>query len=268
MWHGIRASCSFIIIMGCCCTSGAMAADIATSGFNEDVVLVKGTEATVHRFDGINASWVEEGYNGFVQGPGAGLPTSGQFTSATGSGVVYHLQPYKSNNVLRIGDNDPLTGTLRVVPGRYVALHLLAASGAGPGYPPTKVDVTLNFSDGSFPLPGSLLTHDWDQTNTFAPGTPPPIAISIFARAVNEPGTWIVDSRNVPTFCMYESMIDLTQLGTEQRILQSITFTYTAPENRGPIGIFAADGTPVPEPTALCLFGSAVALVPRRRHAS
>jgi len=85
----------FCAIAAACCFGGnAAAADIAVSGFNEDVVMEAGTSHFARRFDGIYFCWVEQGYKQFSYNkPADGLPASGQFLSASGSGITYHLQP-------------------------------------------------------------------------------------------------------------------------------------------------------------------------------
>lgn len=244
------------VLLPICWTPPAMGVDIALSGFNQDVVLEKGSTAFAHEFDGGGgACWVEQGYSSGVTGLGAGLPNSRQFTSASGSGIVYDLQPYNAKNVLRLGDDAPLTGTLAVVSGRYGSLHFLTSSAAGPGadrkggFPPTSVDLTLNFMDGSVGLAAALPTHDWDDTDVQAPGSLPPIAISVSTRALifgtSATGAFQIDHRSSAAFCMYESSLGLSALGLDGRLLQSITFQQAGPAADGAIGIFAVDGTPV-----------------------
>lgn len=252
--------------------SPVVAVDIATSGFNEDVVMEPGGASFAHRFDGLAFCWVEQGYQ---QRPlTMGLPASGEFTSSTGSGIVYHLQPYTRKNVLRLGDNDPLVGSLTVAPGQYASLHLLSSAGKGfgpdnfGGFPPASIDVTLNFADGSVTVPDALHTHDWAPWNTDAPGPVPPIALEVRDRGLLSGSTQDV-SAAVETypdggFALYETQLDLTQLGLSGRVLQSLTFTDPAPAYDGTIGIFAADGTPAPEPGIAPWL--ALSLVPRRRQ--
>lgn len=261
--------------------SPSHAANIAASGFNEDVVMEAGSTHFAHAFDAFNSCWVETGYGGAT----SGLPVSRQFVSATHSGVVYQLQPYNGNNVLRLGDDDPRNGTLVLAPGQYSSLHILSASGIGSGindmgaFPPTNLDITLNFADGSVLLPGFLFTHDWTPSNTNAPGAIPPIALLIQDRGAmpiitGQPfptsGTSAeIDHRTNPQFALYETTLDLTQAQVDysQRILQSINFTDHGPATAGPIGVFAVDGTPVPEPSSVALLAGALCIGARRRQA-
>lgn len=250
-----------------------VAVDIATSGFNEDVVMEPGGATFAHRFDGLAFCWVEQGYAGPLT---MGLPVSGQFTSSSGSGIVYHLQPYTRKNVLRLGDNDPLTGSLTVAPGQYASLHLLSSEGKGfgpdnfGGYPPASIDVTLNFADGSVTVPDALHTHDWAPWNTQAPGSVPPIALEVRDRGLLASSTQGTGAavQNYPDggFALYETQLDLTQLGLSGRVLQSIAFTDPSPAYDGTIGIFAVDGTSAPEPGIAPLL--ALSLVARRRQSA
>lgn len=240
----------------------AIAEDVATYGFNEDVVAEAVGSHFAHRFDGGQTCWVENGYVDPSSGLVArGLPGTRQFASATGNGIVYHLQPYDSNNVLRLGDDDPLIGTLGVKPGRYASIHLLTASAAGSIvggylYPDPVVGATLNFADGPVQVPGGILTHDWDPVNPDAPGPVPPIALVVGDRAYFTSGpnwplsssSWLVQSLGGSEYALYEWTIDLADLGLSGRTLESITFEDPNPAGSGTIGIFAADGTPVPEP--------------------
>lgn len=225
------------------------AADIAVSGFNEDVVAPINGPAFLHEFDVRSAVWIENGYHGAV-----GLPSSRTFVSATGSGAVYHLQPYDAKNVLRMGDDNPFSGTMLVQPGQYSDLHILAASGTdSSGLTPQTLgqssDITLNFADGAVTLPKALQAYDWDIVASQAPSSV--IAITGLDRRTDAGG---LDTRH--HFSMYETTLNLSDLGLSGRVLQSITFSDISMHQA--TGVFAIDGTPVPEPTQygmLCLAG-------------
>jgi hypothetical protein len=185
--------------------------------------------------------------------------------SATTSGVVYHLRPYAANNVLRMGDNDPFTGTMTVLPGAYSALHFLAASATSGGFPATQVtDIVLNFADGSVTLPNALIAHDWDASDN-----PPPTDSVVIggmdrnilpyaATTIN--GWYQPDTRH--HFAMYETSVDLTTLGLSGRVLESVRFGDTSTDQA--TGVFAVDGTPVPEPGVASVAAALAALVRRR----
>ena len=183
--HGLffrRSSSGFAIVVVAIlllASRESCGANIAVSGFNEDVVTEIGASPFAHRFDGWGASLIEQGAKD-KSGRTAtvGLPSSRQFVSATGSGVTYFLQPYDAVNALRMGDGDPQTGTMTVVAGQYSALHILAASGTGGGTAEKQTgDVILNFIDGSVTLPGALLAYDW--------GTGPASGVAIGGMARN-----------------------------------------------------------------------------------
>jgi hypothetical protein len=253
-------------------------ANIALSGFNEDVVTEIGASPFAHRFDGWGASLIEQGATD-KSGRTAmvGLPPSRQFVSATGSGVTYFLQPYDAANALRMGDGDPQTSTMTVVAGQYSALHILVGSGTGGGTAEKQSgDVFLYFGDGSVTLPGALLAYDW--------GTGPASGVAIGGMARNFLGG--VSGGNVSVqyandysgivqpvaYKLYETTINLSSLGFSNRSLSSIGFT-NAEDAFGATDVLAIDGaSAVPEPAALTLLtigglglgGAAI----RRRHRS
>jgi hypothetical protein len=242
------------------------AIDIASSGFNEDVVMESGTSRYAHRLDIFGACYIANGLSG-GSGVGIGLPTSLSYTSATSSGVVYHLQPFNQNNVLRMGDNDPMTGTMTVVSGKYSQLHILAASGSDGSDWPSALgqtsDIILNFSDGSVTLSKALLAYDWDASVSGAPTS----AIAIGGMDRNYIGTSgsSISLQISHDFAMYETTLNLANLGYSDRILQSITFS--TPSSHQGTGIFAIDGVVVPEPSSLAFMSLAsLGLLRRRTH--
>jgi hypothetical protein len=239
-------------------------ASIAVSGFNEDVVTEVGASPFAHRFDGWQASLVEQGAKD-ASGRVAivGLPPSRTFISASGSGVVYDLQPYNAVNALRMGDNDPQSGTMAVVAGQYAALHILVASGTAGGTAEKQTgDVVLNFADGSVTLPGALKAYDW--------GTGPANAVAIGGMARNVLGQASGGTVNIQyasdyagvsqpiAYKLYENAIDLDALGFSHRTLSSIGFT-NAEDVHGATDVMAIDGVQtVPEPASVVLLAIGV----------
>lgn len=248
MQHVVGVIVIGISLLSCLARAGS----IAVSGFNEDVVTENAPHPSGHEFDIAGTDWIENGVGGAV-----GLPSSLSFTSATGSGVVYQLQPYTANNVLRMGDNDPASGTMIVAAGRYSSLHILAASGTdGSALPPVlgqTSDITLNFADGSVTLPKALQAYDWDIIASKAP--PSLVAIDGLDRnivSLAPPGGIDIDLFDRHHFRLYETALDLGALGLSTRTLDSITFNDTSVHQA--TGVFAVDGTPtVPEPSSLPL---------------
>lgn len=214
----------------------AEAEDIAISGFNEDVVAENKPGSYAYPFDIRLAYWIENGFGG-----GVGLPSSRMFLSATGSGVVYDLQPYDNNNVLRMGDIDPASGTMVVRTGQYTALHILAASATdSSGLTPQALgqssDITLNFADGAVTLPKALQAYDWDIVASQAPSG----VVAITGLDREYVGMSRLDSRH--HFSMYETTLDFSGLGVSGRVLQSVTFNDISVHQA--TGVFAIDGTP------------------------
>jgi hypothetical protein len=275
------SSCSAVVVAAILLLASreSRATNIAVSGFNEDVVTEIGTSPFAHRFDGWGASLIEQSAkdkNGRVAN--VGLPPSRQFVSATGSGVTYFLQPYDAPNALRMGDGDPQTGTMTVVPGDYSALHFLVASGTGGGTATKQTgDLTLNFVDGSVTLPGALAAYDW--------GTGPSTGVAIGGMARNMLGAasgatvsiqYASDYTGVSqpiAYKLYEDTLNLAALDLSNRTLTSISFANVTPNSPsdlpGATNVMAIDGTAVPEPGALVLFVvglMACGLLARRKH--
>jgi hypothetical protein len=240
------------------------AADIAVSGFNLDVVTEANTSTRFgHQFDFTiyyPCDYVETTGSGRLTLPG--LPTSRVFTSATGSGVDYHLQSYSANNALHMGGADPTSGVMTVVPGQYSALHILAASGTDGNVPLDQLvqtsEITLNFADGTVTLPGALLAYDWNIVNSGAPANVVAIGPININTLVNGPGTppaatsVLNESIEGPRFGMYETSLNLSSLGLSARTLNSITFNDVNAAH-STTGVFAVDGTAVPEPAAVAV---------------
>jgi hypothetical protein len=250
-----------------------LATNIAVSGFNQDVVTETGPTPFAHRFDTYTpnpASWIEAGATSYQGSPVPGLPASGLVPSLTGSGVTYQLQPYAGNNVLRMGDDAPASGTLAVIPGQYNQLHILAASGTDGSSGPSELgqtsNITLNFSDGSVTLAGALHAYDW---NTNAGGAPASV-LAIKGLDRNHIGSGQaasnavnLDTNSLISIGMSETTLNLVPLGLSGRTLDSITFNDVSPHSA--TGVFAIDGT-VPEPGAVGIFVcGAIALLAKRR---
>jgi len=240
--------------------SSAWAGNIVVSGFNADVVRENAAGNFAHRFDGAGWNMIENGY--FF---GRGLPSSGSFISATGSGVNYQLGSYAGLNALSMGYDNPNTGSLTVQSGQYKTLHILAGSGTGGSQPVGLLnqtsDITLNFADGSVVLSGALNAYDWGN------GGAGNVAIAGMDRGS---GSTLQRYENVAVcatrgFALYETTIDLAALGDSSRTLQSITFANAASANGGVTNVMAVDGTPVPEPASMTLVLVGAAAAMRRR---
>ncbi|MDB5301708.1 MAG: hypothetical protein JWO87_3371 [Phycisphaerales bacterium] len=253
----------------------ARGANIAVSGFNDDVVTEASPTRFGRQFDSTTffpADWVET----FTRvGTVPGLPSSHVFTSATGSGVVYHLQSYTANNVLHMGGGDPTSEAMTVISGQYSALHILAASGTD-GTTALDVlghtsDITLNFTDGSVTLPGALLAYDWNINNSKAPSNIVaigPICINVLVDGASTPpaASSLLDTGTYGTgYGLYETTLNLSDLGLSARTLNSITFN-DVNATHSTTGVFAVDGIAAPEPSAIALMMvAATGLLGRRR---
>lgn len=254
---GCRLSCLAIVYLWVAAPETALGSDIVVSGFNADVVRENASGAQSSRFDANGWSLVETGvvYGSTVA---AGLPSSRTFTSATGSGVIYHLGPYNAPNALRLGDGDPVSNSLTVMPNKYQVLHFLAASGTS-GALPTQAytsDVTLNFHDGSVTIANGLRDYDWDIRYGMG-------ASYVALGGLNRYRVGTGQIQNQAVFGLYESTIDLQSLGLSSRVLEGITFNNASDASN----IMGVDGT-VPEPATLSLLVlGGVGLIRRRRMA-
>jgi hypothetical protein len=244
--------------------AAAQASNIYVSGFTADEIFENAWNSQITApvdADYVNgAAWGETGLDVFNRLDN-GLPASGSFESATGSGVTYYFASYTADNALRL-TSDPLfdraSGTLQVTSGHYAQLHILASSGNASNQ---TSNITLNFSDGgSSTYANALYAPDWGS------GGSANVALGGLNRVnlYNDGGTMIpgsIDGRTM--FNFYESVLDLTA-DDQARTLESITF-YAFPVAADPGGsgasyavtsIYAVDGSPVPLPPSALLLGS------------
>lgn len=233
---------SVVLLMGL--LSSAQATSILTSGFNADEIYETGGSIT-NWVDIGYAAWAEQGFMVGSTSVDPGLPASGHFTSATGSGVTYYFAAYNANNAFRMDGNNS-SGTLLVTNGKYAQLHILATSGSGGGTSP----ITLHFQDGSSTtFSSALYAPDWDTTKS---GTNH-AALSGLKRVRTINYTFTPNLINGPIYAFYETALTLSA-ADQGKTLQSITFNNAA--SGGATSIYAVDGAPVPLPSTALLLGS------------
>jgi len=152
------------------------------TGFNADVIADREPSVRFAQlFDAGCCAWFEAGLvddNGTEHDDGI-LP--GQvFSSLTGSGVNYLIQPAVFNNVLQVSNNPdaqaqgvPANGTLTLLnPAAYSQIAIFASGGNGGGVG----TLTVNYDDGST-LDASYNSQDWcGGTNALSVIPPSPIA--------------------------------------------------------------------------------------------
>ncbi len=233
---------ALVMLVGLVSMAQATAINIATGGFNQDEIYENVTGASITKaVDNGTDTWAETGYIGV----GSGLPNTGNFVSAAGSGVTYYFQSYLGSNALRMGDGDATSGRLTVTAGRYSALYILATSGNGGG----KSNITLNFSDSSSSnYADALYAPDW----YFGASGSTKVALGTRQRVTADGSS--IDTTNGANFQFYESVLNLTA-ADQLKTLTSITFN-DATGGSGATSIYAVDGQAVPLPSTMLLLGS------------
>ena len=230
----------------------AQATSIGIGNFNADEIFENSSPSFApNDVDATGAYWAETGYSGI--GSATGLPVSGSFTSATGSGVQYQLQAYTGNNALRL-DSATSSGNLDVTDGLYAQLHILATSGnAGAS---NTSDITLKFSDSTTSTYiNKLNAPDWYD-------------LSGNATAAITGLTRVAPSTPSP-FAMYETVLSLT---ADDQLKTLISIDFNLASGARVTSIYAVDGTAVPLPGAFILLGTGLvwvaAYTPKKRTLS
>jgi hypothetical protein len=214
---------------------------IAMTGWNLDVVEEDSASPFAYGFemtaplafeDTEGARWFETG----LEGQEHGLPKSRQFTSAANPDVLFELQPYTNNNVLKLGSAPTLqTSELALVtPAPFSTLHLLAASGLnGGGFG----HVVLDFADGTQSLPLPFNAQEW-----FSPS--PKMALTGLTALSDAWGTREFIRRKQGA-ALHQTDLDLTSLGLNEKPL--VRMSFTKPGGAGwpyVTAIFAVSGVP------------------------
>ena len=225
----------------------SQASPIYVSGFNADEIYGAGETAStgISPTNGVDGSSYAFTGNGYVNGTNteaAGLPASGTFTSATGSGIVWTLQPYAGMNDLRLttGGN----GTLTVVPGAYSALTVLATSGGNA----SNVTFTLNYNSGTPTVLSAQTVADWGAGGATAAIKTDRVKSGVL------PGSGAWSLYEIP-LAGVDSNRQLSSIGVHEN-------------SGGTLNVFAVDAVAAPEPATvgLALVGSFGLLLRRRTH--
>ena len=143
-------------------TSQATYTPVAVTGFNEDIVangVGSATSSTTNDVDGVNYNFVAPDFQATAISPLPAyyLPANGVVNSVATSGLVYQLEPYTSNNALRIATQNG-TGSLTLVnPVAAGEIYLLGVSGSGA----SDVDVLVTFTDNTTQQFTAVGFPDW-----------------------------------------------------------------------------------------------------------
>lgn len=221
----------------------APAQPLELRGWNLDVVMEnKSTPASfgfevpvpIQKIDDpIGARFFEAGLEGQVEG----LPPSRQIPSSVQPDVLFSLQPYDANNVLKLFSlNHSATLTL-VKPERYASLHVLAASALWMG---GLGRMDLHFADGGTHSNIPFLAKNW-----FDPSAKMGIS---GLRAVQPSNGSLEFLVRETTAALHQTDLDLVAMGLSDRVLTAITFTRPIVPNGSLItGILAVSGLPTAE---------------------
>jgi len=162
-----------------------------------------------------------------------GLPSGMTFTSMTGSGAVYQLQPANGNNVLQLFHLE--TGTLTLAtPAAYSHLFVLATAGSG-DQNGVQFPGRIHFDDGSTQ---DFLYNCFDWCDTVGH---PEAAIVGLGRACNLPDAGNLFNYN---FCGSGAELYETQIDTDNtKNISSIDFSGFPSARGGHLSsIFAVSG--------------------------
>jgi hypothetical protein len=135
-------------------------------GYNADVIADADQDVRFSQlFDAGCCAWFESGATDDAGNYHAdGIPAGSTFSSMTGSGVNYLIQPAVYNNVLQISNDPnaqaqgvPPNGTLTLLaPAAYSQIAIFASSGNGGGVG----TLTVNYADNTT-LAASVNAFDW-----------------------------------------------------------------------------------------------------------
>jgi len=154
------------------------------TGYNADVIIdLNQSVRFAQLFDSSGGAWFESGaVDDTSMEHDDGIPAGSAFTSMTGSGVNYLIQPAIYNNVLQVSTNPaaqgqgvPSIGTLTLMnPAPYSQIAIFASSGDSTSS--AVGTLTVNYTDGST-LAGSWNAFDWcGGTNALSVIPPNPLA--------------------------------------------------------------------------------------------
>ncbi|MBX3402326.1 MAG: hypothetical protein KF699_02830 [Phycisphaeraceae bacterium] len=213
---------------------------LAVTGFNRDIV-VENTATPPYAnfaesFDLINNLCLyETGLPGSIKG----LPAGGMFFSESNAAIVGQLAPYDQPNALLLTSIIP-AATLTLDPGDQRPYDLLAvfastSSGGGLG------SLVIHFTDSTSSDPIAFNAQDWFFVTTSN-------AMSNLGRL--NLNTDAIDDGSAGNPRIYQSVLNLSGLGLNNRAVQSITFTRPA---TGATAIFGISGQEVSGPVGACV---------------
>lgn len=216
---------------------------LALTGWNRDVVVENSTDPQFQTFDEVSGlTLYETGFRSWTRG----MPSNLVFGSGSSSGVLFAFQPYRQNNTLWLGSaNSTRSGRLLLgKPGRFKRLSVASASAYGRD---ARAHIQLEFEDGSSSTNLNLNAKDW-----FPPsGSGAPAFAGMDAVLVSQNSgqtNYTLQGISTPGAGLWQTDLDLTAMGFDQRRLVALSFTNMSSFNQIRVAVFAVSGEPTDGP--------------------
>jgi hypothetical protein len=203
---------------------------LSLKGWNRDVVLENQAEPKAEMISMFSGTWFESGLGGFE----VGLPPSREIRVQQDGGVPYRLQPYTTNNVLLLTDEEPTGSLVLETPTACSKLFILSAVDSERGAIGALV---VHYADGSSSGPILWVTHSWSGYDL--EGQPTPVAFQGVGRSLKS--AEFVFSYGDTGFSMFQSEVDLSGGANAGKPIARIEFLKSF-EQATATGVYAVSG--------------------------
>ncbi len=207
---------------------------LSLKGWNRDVVLENRAEPKAEMISMFSGTWFESGLGGFD----VGLPVSREIRVQQDGGVSYRLQPYTTNNVLLLTDEEPTGSLVLETPAACSKLFILSAADSERGAIGALV---VHYADGSSSGPILWVTHSWFGYDL--EGQPTPIAFPGVGRS--RKSTEFAFSYGDTGFSMFQTEVDLSGGANAGKPIARVEFLKSF-EQATVTGVYAISGVRVP----------------------